>query len=1175
MLKDIRFHLEKDENKQAVLEEKLAERITYMRNRNLNAFQRSIPSLLHYFQSKVSHLSIFCNKSGKYNIVDYGRGRVLYGLDPEQEIEQHLSLFYQHAPYVAFENQASVVDDEDTIAIEQFSRFRAKQHCAALPKKVDVLIVLGCGLGQHIHMLLERCDIKHLIVYEPEAQYFSCSTYVEDWKDILDKANEKGTALYFQLEKDGRDLLNDVQELAESFDFDGFYFYQHYNHPIFDAISSQLSTRNWDELLEHGFSLKVNEKASNYVPTWTSAFDIQKWSKVDSLEFRREENLQAFKHYFPNIYKDFESYTPVSWFPYLTDNGEVNLVKKEQLVNWYHSSPRSESIENYELFRDYPNKDGLILGYTGEKLKHYLHYKFVAETEEFLEEKEDQTHLPERVKSLILFGMGCGYQLQELLNQHTVEKLFICEPNRDFFHASLYAIDWKEILEGIDKSGGRIYLNIGDDGSNLFRDLLNQFYSIGPYILANTYFYQSYHNSILTQAIGQLREQLMIVISMGEYFDHAYYGISHTRKLISRGTSFLKAGADKSFSRDDQEVPVFLIGNGPSLDKTYREIIEWQDKAIIVSCGTALQALYRYGITPDFHAEIEQNRSTYDWTSKIDAPEFLKQISLLSCNGVHPDTCELYKDVFLAFKEGESSTVSVLEASRPHNFEVLKFAFPTVSNFALNLFTKLGYKQIYLFGVDLGFVDADRHHSVLSGYYNNQQEQLYDYKSKNNTSIVVPGNFRSTVLTKHEFKVSQILMEQSLKAFDGDVYNTADGAKISGTLPLESENILITSDSEAKNLAIEKIKTQGFQALEGMLSKFDNKFDRAVLQNELNVFRRHIAKDILAVSDVETLVEKQKELLFASYSHGRSLLFYYLYGTVNYVNSVLLKMVSGKPDLADLKSVTGMWLDTFDSMFDIINSDNEYFDASYSLSTLRVFKYLLRKFDSTDIYVFSADESILHGLQHVADCGGKTFNIIHHSYTQLSDNLPKVDDNYCIVNIYNETQLAEFKSTLTKLKVNPRRIVAISAIPVDTEAFPDYICWLLYCGNVAWDKSETLEHNSYYRAYRALEYLSGEHQYRVVFMKYSVTDTDVLEKFVPAMPDFEAEVYDNIYTLAFAKAGTVISQPLLESGTRGLKLNGEITENTLVIKMLSHEEMTTLNNSQLSETPYLLGECNV
>src|SRR5690606_10036454 len=73
-----------------------------------------------------------------------------------------------------------------------------------------------------------------------------------------------------------------------------------------------------------------------------------------------------------------------------------------------------------------------------------------------------------------------------------------------------------------------------------------------------------------------------------------------------------------------QQLPVFIVGNGPSLDQCFDYLHQYKDQVVIISCGTALKALHKHGIKPDFHAELEQNRATYEWVSQVDDPEYLK-----------------------------------------------------------------------------------------------------------------------------------------------------------------------------------------------------------------------------------------------------------------------------------------------------------------------------------------------------------------------------------------------------------------------------------------------------------------------------------------------------------------------------------------------------------------------
>jgi hypothetical protein len=479
-------------------------------------------------------------------------------------------------------------------------------------------------------------------------------------------------------------------------------------------------------------------------------------------------------------------------------------------------------------------------------------------------------------------------------------------------------------------------LNIGDDGTNLFRDLLSQFYAIGPYILNSTYFYQSYYNASLNSAISQLREQLQVVISMGEYFDHAYYGIAHTKEGMRRKIPVLAANPSSKLNYDDKEVPIFIVGNGPSLDSSIEAIKEWQGQVIVVSCGTTLQALHRHGITPDFHAEIEQNRSTYDWAVLIGDLDYLKNITLISCNGIHPDTCDLYKDVMIAFKEGESSTVSALNVLGRKNFETLLNAFPTVSNFAIDLFSTIGFTSIYLIGVDLGFVDVKHHHSKSSGYYQEDGKETYNYADSANTSLIVPGNFRPTVNTKHEFKVSRQVIEQvtSAKPKGQDFYNCSDGAKISGTLPIRPDELLIVATEQQKMQLVEKLKIQIFstEQLGNYVEKFETHYSHNSLIEELSTFETLLKKEVTSKDDAEKIITKQKEMLFASYKTGKSLLFYYLYGTVNYANATLTKMQDSTKEYASAYTNTNLlvshWCKTLMEIKKILQNDNWHFDNS-------------------------------------------------------------------------------------------------------------------------------------------------------------------------------------------------------------------------------------------------------
>ncbi|GAA0366946.1 hypothetical protein GCM10009092_34140 [Bowmanella denitrificans] len=1182
MLKNIRLHVEKDEERQAELEQQLAAHIAKTSQENFNSFQRYIPSLTGYFHQQSQNISIFCNKYGRYNIVDYGVGRTLYGFDPEQECLQHVQAFCQKASYFDFsadreEEHKSTPPLSESVTLESLPAYQAYLNRTPLPSVPELVVVFGLGLGVHIRYLVEHFKIKHIIIYEPDVQYFRCSVMVTHWKTILELAKQKNTAIYFQIGKDGRDLLEDFAELKQHVQVPGAYFYQHYNHPVFNSIVNQLQKKSWLELSERGMNFQLVENVDEYCPPWTPTLTLQDWQDVSPDDSLYKSNLAAFSKYFPDIYKEFSDYCPKIWLPVSSVDGQINLVQKQRLVCWYGDQPLDEGLANFAGFAEFPHKDGLVLGYSGTKLKHYLHYKFVAKTEEILKKlDEEQGSLPETIKSVILFGLGCGYQLQALMNEHNVNNLFICEPNRDFFYASLFAIDWAGILNKIDKSRGRLYINIGDDGSNLFKDLLRQFYVIGPYILNSTYFYQSYYNGILNQAIAQLREQLKVVISMGEYFDHAYYGIAHTREALKREYPFLKKKSGFAQQIVHQTVPVFLVGNGPSLDFSIETIKEHQDKAIIVSCGTSLQVLHRNGIVPDFHAEIEQNRSTFDWACRIGDFEYLKKITLISCNGVHPDTCDLYKDVFLAFKEGESSSVSTLQVLREENYQVLKFAFPTVTNFALNFFVNIGMKQVYLFGVDLGFSDKNHHHSMQSGYYKENGEEIYNYSEKSNVAIVVPGNFRRSVFTKYEFKVSRMLLEQSLAAEKIECYNCSDGAKINGAIPLRIEDVLVSSEPLDKQNCILSIKSDSFLSLKSHLFKYEyeTKFSHQALLDELAVFSKLSDTEVQEMEQAEELIEHQKRLLFISYQHGRSLLFYFLYGTMNYVNSVLIKILHSACDerrcLDDFNMARRWWNSALVNICERLELKSMLLDVSASFAYHRYDLNVRLTSIGLKLTVVSNSERFVCVAKKLNESRRLGLDIdffeCDRAFSLLNGNSSELVVVYSNPSLDRHIEYSEVFSWDKKFHY----VVFVNEMKpaLDVCEIPNNVS-LIYLPGCIDHPDGLIQGNEVFRFTIFCSYLNSFDDFRLIIPKAVVNNVKVANSHFVSIPKDTFYLYDFQDSICFSLNDPERVMMQAASGNRGDYIGRALSPSMLLLREESEESYVALKQQTLVSFPFL------
>ncbi|MCC5853789.1 MAG: motility associated factor glycosyltransferase family protein [Alkalimonas sp.] len=890
MLKYINYQLQDDSELQEQLERNAASQINKTLSANMAAFRHYIPSVIEIVeQNQVQQYSLFCNKHEALNIVDFATGRVLYGEHPKEEIRQEVASFLLSAPYFEIEGSST---DEDRWLTEP------------VPASIETLIMFGMGFGYQLTELLQQVRIKYLIVYEPSVDMLFCSLQAHDWLELFELAAALNTQIFLQLGNDGSSLPADLAELSAVTTQSKCYLYRHYFHPVMDKVinfaqqnsgnaavltSSQQHFMPYDHLYDF-----ISERNPNVLGN-----SLPDAATLDDALYQR--NMAALAQYYPKVHQAIEQHQAKQW----------QLVKVHEQVNLYHSERRAlfyqdteaESTALVDYFVHHPFKDDIILGQkVSGKLKHYIHFTHVSQVEPLINRQlSQQTVLPDEVGSLIVFGVGLGRHIEQLVKQRHIKNLYICEPNLDFFAASLWVTDWAGILSEADEAESRIYLNLGGDGSSYFYDLMAQFYQVGAYSIADTYMLSSYFNPRMQQAISDLRAELKVVLALGEYFDHARYGVAHTYNSLKQKHNWLKYDNRSYKQLPAMELPVFVVGNGPSLDDSIDTLKQYQGRAIIISCGTALRSLHKHGIQPDFHAEVEQNRATYFWVNQVDDPDYLKGINLLSVNGIHPDTASLFKDVFLCFKDGESSTFWFQKGLEKRGVKIasLSYAYPTVTNLVMNYILRLGSKVIYLFGVDLGFIDVRYHHSKSSAYYRDDGSEIYDYQKAHGGGIPAAGNFIPWVFTKREFDVSRKLMEQAISKAGRkvEVYNCSNGVAIKGAVPLHQENILLDNQLGEKEGALKELLDKAFYQVDPTFADdIYTEIDLEAFETTLSEWFELFEVEVIDRESAQQFVETQWKLLRESTSNSKDPTFTLLYGSTNYFGGVLTKLVSSISD---------------------------------------------------------------------------------------------------------------------------------------------------------------------------------------------------------------------------------------------------------------------------------------
>ncbi|MDC2888297.1 motility associated factor glycosyltransferase family protein [Psychrosphaera algicola] len=256
---------------------------------------------------------------------------------------------------------------------------------------------------------------------------------------------------------------------------------------------------------------------------------------------------------------------------------------------------------------------------------------------------------------------------------------------------------------------------------------------------------------------------------------------------------------------------VFVCGSGPSIDDAIDFIKNSQEKAVVVSCGTALKVFHKAGIVPDFHIEVERTKGVKEFLDTIDDPEYFSKITLIAMQNVMSTVVEKFGQTLLYLKPNDGGTDLIRVTHPKNNIAHLFGSNPTVTNSAVAVCNYLDAKEVYLFGVDLGYKDPNQHHSKDSAYYNELKDKVNHKRF--NSKKTAEANFGGTVFVNHVFDWARTSMEYALrrKTSRGDCFNCSDGAKIIGAEPLQIDDINFGYEFD-KNKFVSLVKNMKFKS---------------------------------------------------------------------------------------------------------------------------------------------------------------------------------------------------------------------------------------------------------------------------------------------------------------------------------------------------------------------------
>ncbi|KZN54999.1 6-hydroxymethylpterin diphosphokinase MptE-like protein [Pseudoalteromonas luteoviolacea] len=534
---------------------------------------------------------------------------------------------------------------------------------------------------------------------------------------------------------------------------------------------------------------------------------------------RFAKNIACFEKYYPDIAKSFSEFSVRDDFCiHVTKSGHGNFVPKDCGAPLYSDDPIAQSEAQVELNIKKPVYCATdYTSYETNEDDERIHVRYMRSLSESMEqiqeEKEPQLgSLPAHFPTGIIFGIGLGYHLEILFNRVNFEYIFLVEPDLEIFFASLFCTDWYELIEQVDERGGNMFFQLGADTNTFIKDLEVLVERIGAFSLVRSFCYQHTPQSEVVQLIQQWsREYFKFQFGHG-FFNDAITGLSHSIHLVEKNAPILTGNQSTGI---DLSTPVFILGNGPSLDEAEAFIKANKQNAILLAAGTSIATLYNKGIEVDFHILVERPYSNYKIFGDIVPEEVYKKTNLIGLNTLYPDNIGRYKWAGIAGKGSEAGTflLEILgHTELGKGIPLIPYCNPVVANAALSFALYAGFKNIYLFGIDNGNLLTGEHHSKDSIYKKDQDDEDEEgMLCLKMDGKYLPANFGGQVETNDLFMMAHSQLESVIDYYPKrTVYNVGNGAKLTGAYEIPAEELLPLPTKADKSAQIESLKADFF-----------------------------------------------------------------------------------------------------------------------------------------------------------------------------------------------------------------------------------------------------------------------------------------------------------------------------------------------------------------------------
>ena len=401
--------------------------------------------------------------------------------------------------------------------------------------------------------------------------------------------------------------------------------------------------------------------------------------------------------------------------------------------------------------------------------------------------------------STVFLGALTGLHIVQYLNTTDVRDVVIIEPDINKFILSCWFLDY----EAIEKHFKRLVMHIGEE---MPENPLNYLLGASP-VTASVWMrilpiYPSKMFDEITNRINlRWRVQHEVLVPFDRELRNLTYGAMNLR---DERPILCKQPELSAQSR------IAVVGSGPSLDQDMEWLKANRDKLIVFAVHSAVRALKKNGIQPDFQCTLDTEIDEVTLGRLGLDPE----IPLVAYYKMDPVTLKKFKTVLLVPENGKANAV---------NFQhEIYNTHPTSGNLTVAVATFMRSAEVYLLGLDFGFRSTRRSH--VSGSLHDDEGDQSHLDAEMRENVLSKPNFaenEGVIFTHAYYTMSRITAEAAIKSGGSEVkvFNLSDGVMIEGAEPLHSGEAVLECYQE-REVDLKAIHAAFASGKEGVWSPF-------------------------------------------------------------------------------------------------------------------------------------------------------------------------------------------------------------------------------------------------------------------------------------------------------------------------------------------------------------------